>query len=236
MVTAAVKRFRARKAAQALARARKIIGKRNSGLIAPVRTGGFYGSSTIRGRAELKTIDVDTALTAVSQAGALQLLNGIATGTDFTARIGRKIIMKSLFFRAHFFPSATVDSPTGTFVRLLIFYDCQSNSAAPIVGDVLTIGAYDSPMNLNNRDRFKVIYDKFINMSATDYTAGALTTGDPIPKQLQKYKKLNMEVVFSGIGATVASIQTGSVYALLIASADLTVAADSYFRIRFMDL
>lgn len=183
----------------------------------------------------MKTIDTDTVLSNVSLVGAVQLLNGVAQGTDFTDRIGRKIILKSLFFRVNFFPSATTAAPTGTTVRLLIVYDCQTNGAAPLVSDILQSGNYDSPINLNNRDRFKVLYDKFIMMCATAYTAGTLAAGDPCPKMLTKYKKMYMEQIFGGTANTVGSIQTGSIYAMLIASANNTVQADSYFRVRFED-
>lgn len=233
--SAKAKRFKLTKAAQALARARTVVGKRSSGLLAPPRTGGFYGLYNKRGRREVKTIDTDTAITAIPLAGALQLLNGVAQGTDYTDRVGRKIILKSLFFRVNFFPSTTVNAPQGTVVRLLIVYDCQTNAAAPTVTDILQVGTYDAPMNLNNRDRFKVLFDKFIMMCATSYTAGALATGDPCPKMLSKYKKMYMEQIFGGTGNTVGSINTGSIYALLIPSLQNAVQADSYFRVRFED-
>lgn len=221
---------------QLVAKAAQLLRTRMAGTPrAPLRTGGFYGLYNRRGRTELKTIDTDTVLSNIASAGALQLLNGVDQGTDYTQRIGRKIILKSLFFRVNFFPSATTASPTGTICRLLIVYDCQTNSAAPAVTDILQAAEYDAPMNLNNRDRFKVIYDKYIMMCATAYTTGALTAGDPCPKMLSKYKKMSLEEIFSGTANTVGSIATGSIYAMLIASSNNTVQADSYFRVRFED-
>lgn len=188
-----------------------------------------------RGRTELKTIDTDTILSDVTSTGGVQLINGIAQGSDFTERIGRKVFLKSLFFRIFVTPSATVNSPTGTTTRLIIVYDCQTNAAAPTVANILQNSAYDSPMNLNNRDRFKVLYDKFVHTSATLYTTGALTAGDPIPRKFEKFKKLNLDVIFGGTGNTVASITTGSIYALLINSINTATQAEGYFRVRFMD-
>lgn len=162
-------------------------------------------------------------------------MNGIAQGTDYTQRIGRKVILKSLFFRVNFYPSPTVTAPQGTMCRLLIVFDCQTNATAPAISDIIQIGTYDAPMNLNYRDRFKVLYDKYITMCATNYTAGALTTGDPTPKMLSKYKKLYLEEIFSDVNNSVGSIGTGSIYAILLPSAQNTVQVDSYFRIRFED-
>ena len=143
---AKAKRFRATKASQALARARAILGKRSSGLSAPVRTGGFYGVGSYRGRTELKAIDTNPTLTPIANNGSLQLINGIATGTDYTDRTGRKIMLKSLLGRIFIYPSITLSSENGTTTRCLIVYDSQTNGTAPAVTDILNVPTYDPPI------------------------------------------------------------------------------------------
>lgn len=132
-------------------------------------------------------------------------------------------------------PSSTTSAPVGDFVRVMLIWDCQSNSAAPAVTDILTTTAYDSPINLNNRDRFKILTDKFVSMNPNTYTTGAPTGGNPRNALLKVYKKMSMETIFSGTGATIGSIQSGSLYLLLINAVNNASFADTYTRVRFLD-
>lgn len=231
------KRFKSTKANQALARARSILGKRGSGFSAPVRTGGFYGLYTKRGRDELKVIDTATASANLTLNAGLVLLNGVVQGTDYTNRVGRKTIMKSIYLRFTLLPNTANSAPIGDFTRIIVVYDCQTNAAAPLAGDILQSGGdYMSPLNLNNRDRFKVIHDKLVPMNPNVYTAGALTAGDPVNKAWKMYKKITMETVFGGTGATVGSIQTGSIYLLYMSAGATSYSTLTYnCRIRFID-
>ena len=141
----------------AAARRRRVKAPRTLGL-APARTGGFFGVGVRRSRDERKVIDVDPALYAGDTTGSVTLLNGVATGTDFTDRIGRKIVMRSLYLRGTLSP---VDGITlDNMCRVLIVYDMQSNGAAPAITDVLKSATSIAQLNMNNRDRFRVIMDK----------------------------------------------------------------------------
>lgn len=202
---------------------------------APLRTGGFYGGYYKRGREELKTIDVDGVSGTISSAGAVTLLNGVAQGTDYTDRIGRKVMLRSILWRGFVTPSAATSLPEGAFFRCILFYDAQTNASTPLVTDVLATTAYDAPLNLTNRDRFRVLYDKYCTINATQYTTGALTSGSPMPKHLKFYKKMSMEVIFGSTGSTVGSIQTGGVFLLTICSVNVGCKLDMFSRIRFTD-
>lgn len=201
---------------------------------APLRTGGFYGTYNRRGRAELKVCDVSGSNVTSLAAGALTLLNGISQGTDYTNRIGRKIMMKSLLFRFSIFPNTAASSPQGNIVRVLLVCDLQANAAAAIPADVLQTVDYQSPLNLNNRDRFKIFWDKFLMLEANYYPAFILTAGSPSAHMRQIYKKMNIEVINVGTGATIGSIQTGALYVLVISKVDGTVY-DFNSRVRFLD-
>jgi len=222
---------------KSVARAAALIRKRMAGTPrAPMRTGGFYGLYDRRGRNELKVIDTDQALsTTVAVGGTITLINGIAQGTDYNQRIGRKILMKSIFSKFFLVPNSTLNQVQGNIVRVMVFYDSQTNGSAPAVSDVLTTGVYDSPLNLNNRDRFKIIIDKYYTMGAAVYTSGALTAGSPYPTYCKKFKKCSLEVVFGGTGATVGSIQSGGLFMLTIAAIDSITWCDTYHRVRFLD-
>lgn len=192
---------------------------------------GLYGG--VRS-GELKTIDIDPAEYVADTTGTVTLLNGVATGTDFTDRIGRKIMMKSIYIQGFCYP---VDTTTAdTLARLIVVYDTQPNGAAPTIANVLKTANSISQTNLDNRDRFRIIYDKrfaipTINNTATQtYSYGA-------NKVVKLYRKCNLETQFNNTGATITAITTGSLYMITIGNQ--TANAGGKFalstRIRFVD-
>lgn len=192
------------------------------------------GSSIRRGRDELKVIENAATQANFASAGSVALYNGVAQGTDFTNRIGRKVIVKSIHFKAWVSPATSTDSP-GDICRLMLVWDKQANSAAPAVTDILTTADPFSGVNLNNRDRFKVMYDRRVSMNPAVYAANVITGGNPITVYREKFIKCNQEVIFSGTGATVASIQTGSLYLLFIDLNGTLSLLTHYCRVRFSD-
>lgn len=210
------------------------------------RTGGFVTSSAIRrAGAEVKSIDLDSQVSAKQSNYAGTLLNGCAQNTTVSGHIGRKINLKSLLFRymVHLDTSTYNKMDTNasaTLVhlcyRVLIVYDKQSNGAAPTQSAILQTptNALDWSIignNLDNRDRFKVIYDK----------KGRLCGADPCHIR-EKYIKLKgREVMFQGTGATINDISTGSLYLWVIQDQDPAGTATPQVlctfvsRIRFLD-
>lgn len=205
--------------------------------LAPFRTGGFFGLWNGRRATELKTIDNNSAPISsnIPNTGNISLLSGVAAGTDYNQRIGRKIMLKSILLRLNIQPVSTTSQPVGDAVRIIVFYDTQTNGAIPLVADVLQSANYTSPLNLNNRDRFKVIMDKYLGTEAAVYTAGALTSGSPKVRALTKYRKCGLEAIYSGTGATVGSIATGGIFILYISQANNVNNIQIDSRIRFMD-
>lgn len=194
-----------------------------------------YGLWNGRRRDELKVVDTDITAGPVLAGGSITLLNGVATGTDFTQRIGRKTLWKSIFLRIFFLPTNTVPAPSADVIRVMLIYDSQANGTAPVITDILTVGTYESPMNLNNRDRFRIIADRFVMMGANNYTTGALVAGSPQAKMVQVYKKISLESIYSGTGGTIASIQSGAFYLVVLNASNLSTSAESYVRMRFID-
>jgi len=188
-----------------------------------IRTGGWANPSS---SPELKFIDtsVSTNLTAASLAFSTpQLLNGVATGSSATDRIGRKIIMKSVYLRA------TVRAGTGSAgaspIRCIIFYDKQANAAAPAATDLLLANEFNSMNNLSNRDRFVVLSDEMT---------------EPVGTQIEQarahvvYKKINLETLFNaGSAGTIGDITSGSLYIMFAQTSDIiTVAGQVVYRAR----
>lgn len=187
-------------------------------------------------RDELKTIDTGlVSFAPLDPTNAnFQLLNGVATGTDYTNRIGRKIIVNSMLIRGNFSNVINVTDSDGAILRLMVICDEQPNGAAPIITDILQTAHYLAPANLNNRGRFKILYDKFLTMNSWSHSGGVLATGSPGPKTFKLYKRLTLPVIFNGTGATVGSIQTNSIYLVALCS-NTTCNFEFNSRIRFVD-
>lgn len=185
--------------------------------------------------AEYKVIDSgQTGLGTPSAAGVLNLLNGVATGTDYNGRIGREVFNTELELRMFFEPNTAGNSVTGDVIRVIVVYDNQPNGAAPGVTDILQNNNYTEPYQINSRERIEVLADEYVELAANTYTAGSLATGDPCMKVLDISVPLNCTTTYSGTGATISSISSGSLY-LFVISAYASWKATYNARVIFFD-
>lgn len=177
---------------------------------------------------EFKSVDVTDVADAVI-ASSVTLLNGIARGDEINQRIGREITMRSIQFQytARVTPTTGVDQEQ----RVLLVYDRQTNASALTAAQVLNAVNTLSPRNLENRKRFKILYDRTFTLNASG-EAGSFVTR-------RFYRRLRHPVTFnSGAAGTVADIVTGSVYLVAIGSqvAGPTAGFVSFSsRIRYSD-
>lgn len=160
---------------------------------------------------------------------------GVATGTDFTQRIGRKINVCSVQVRGFWRMSAPTTTANGIGLRIMLVEDAQSNGAAPAIGDILSQGAEPSSFNnLNNRERFKIHKDLFKWLPPFNTTAATQNTQNW--GVVNWYKKVWIPVVFEGTAATIGSIASGALF--LVVMADYG-GNDMFFRasvrVRFYD-
>lgn len=178
---------------------------------------------------EKKNIDQDTAamVTFGQSTANLQLLNGIAQGATENQRIGRSVDMVSMTYKwvGAVAPTTTGASP----LRLLIVYDKQPNGVALTALNVLQVDSIESLMNLSFSKRFIILVDEEIE---------SVGTAGPQAWFKKGYRSLNLPAEFTGNGGTVASIETGSVYALVYQTGGLLIASPNsqlYTRIRYID-
>lgn len=196
--------------------------------VRPLSTGispsGLYNA---RFKSKVEKKYKDTPIVSTAAAGAsITLANGIAQGTDFTQRIGRRFTMKSIYMRG-FASMVDLDPNNQEQFRVMLIYDNQPNGVAPVILDILTAAATNAANNLNNRDRFVTIYDKVwvVNPAQTLFTFR------------QKYRKLNCETTNSGVGATIADIATGALWIVTCPNSggSMTTQTSINVRIRFTD-
>jgi len=201
------------------------------------RARGFIGAGPMRApKGEKKVIDTVEAAYVCDTTGTVTLVNGVATGTDFTNRIGRKTMMATAQVRGIVYP---VDSTTSSnLARVMLVYDKQpSSGATPAITDILLASESSAFNNLNNRDRFVIVMDEKVAIGSTNNTATQSFAGAPTVYLIDRYITLNHECIFSGTGATLASISSGALYLVSIGNAavnDGSIFVGSV-RVRFFD-
>lgn len=177
---------------------------------------------------ELKSVDMHADNVSCSTMPGAILINGMTSGSSIDQRVGREITMRSIQFqyvvRAN---TAGVDQQT----RVVLVYDRQTNGGAPAFNDVFDYTNCTSVRRLENRKRFKVLYDRTHVVNAI---------GEPGAQVARRfYRRLRHPVTFnSGNTGLVGDITTGSVYLLFISTqAAGTNAAliDFQTRIRYSD-
>lgn len=195
---------------------------------------------------EKKVNDIDVGTINVHNGGVFSLLACPMLGTDFTARIGRKITLKSVYVRGMAQSQVgTTDAATNSSaqqLRMILFIDFQPNGAAPATTDLLRTAAPASQLQLNNRDRFKILSDKIFIVDPYMFssTAGStFATACNQAKNVKVYKKINQEVIFNSTnGGTIADITSGALYMFWIGTV-ASGANDSIFvgstRVRYVD-
>lgn len=135
--------------------------------------------------------------------------------------------MTSVAIRAEVNIPANVTT-THSSIRIMIFYDRQPNQATPAVTDVLASASNQSHLNLFNSDRFWVVLDDYLQVSLNG----------PEVEQMKERRKLNTTTVYGGVGATVASINSGALYLLFYPSnpGDANVPTIKYdVRVKYAD-
>lgn len=163
-----------------------------------------------------------------------QLINGVAEGSDFTQRVGRKVTWSSITMRWRAVISPTTPWPAN--VRAMLVYDRQPNGVMPFISDIINIGgsgAIDdtSLNNLNNRDRFWVIMDKTLSISPNG----------PEIQFRKKFKRVNTNTQYKGITSAIDDISSGGFYLLFIPDSfsgqtDALAARVAYsVRMKFVD-
>lgn len=233
-----------------------------------IRSGGYYAQTGKNGISyELKTsqeyYNGDTNHTTrkfntvpTTANSGLLLLNGLATGTDYNNRIGRKILIKSLLIRGVAkFNSTDVATPNQTRIgRIIIFIDKQPNGSDPAITSLLDYAGVSSnysylgvmaPLNLNNRDRFVVLRDKFLKFNMGSLQAATGTTTGTISNDMYVnwkvyIKKLSIDVTYSNTNtvASIADISTNSMFIAFLSqdtAGSEKLSTEMYYRIRYYD-
>lgn len=180
---------------------------------------------------ELKDITIlQTAnFVAGSTVAVVSNINPVSQGVSQIQRIGRRIVMKSLYIR---FTARLAPTTSGTAAcRVVILYDKQANGTAPATTTVpFLTDQVSSPNNLSYSSRFVTIIDEMVP---------CLGTAGPQSASFERWRSINLPVEFNtNNNGDITDIATGSLLMYVWQDGGLTVAAPAsqiYTRIRFVD-
>jgi len=198
-------------------------------------------------KAELKAYDVvqTTSNFGVADAGAfVATLNAMTQGTEVYQRVGRKTYGKNLHFIGGLYPQAALAS--NSYCRVIIFYDSQPNAAYPVNFTTLLQDSNAaagltvlSRMNISERERFKILRDKFMLMGGVT-AAGVANYPDTCHQSVNLNEFIDLkglETTYNATnGGTIADITSGSLVLALIsdgANGDIQLTWST--RLRYYD-
>lgn len=196
----------------------------------------------LKAKDELKYLDTFINGTGMTSTSTLNLLNGMTLGDDVSNREGNEISPTSIQCKFNLQQVATAVN-SDHVIRQIVFWDSQSNGAAPSAGDLLDLATITAPTiapyKRQYQKRFKIIYDKVFVLHPGTVDPTAATTQILAPTVHSGFKRaLGRVVKFRNAqnAGTVADIASNSLYSLWVtnsASANVTVTAG--YRMYFKD-
>lgn len=159
-----------------------------------------YTDPTVRAMVLVASVAGTTTM-----ATGLTVLNVVPAGTNYFERIGSKITMMSIAIEADFALAQT--DASAAIARIMVVYDRQANGAYPAIGDLLannaSAPAFNSAINLLNRDRFAVFRD----------TQLSLDTGSGLSRHFECYIKRSLQCSYkSTANDDIRDLNAGAIY------------------------
>ncbi len=177
---------------------------------------------------EIKEFNTTFDPTAIiDAAGNLVQLTNIPQGDTTITRDGSQCKVLSVYVKGVIKIS---QSATSSAFRLMLVWDRQTNqviyTTADLLLDASSVDSINSPLNLNNKRRFKVLYDKTFGLNINGRSV--------IPFRI--YKKLNMMIRFDGSTPSIADLTSNSLSLLMIGDEVTNDPTISWIaRVRFVD-
>lgn len=185
---------------------------------------------------EMKYFDTGNS-TVYSNSGAVIQLSDIAQGLTNSTRIGDSVTIKHLTFK--WYVQGNSQNPCNA-ARLILFVDKYNQGTDPTPGDVLqTVGSVQaivSAANINHLPRYRIIYDKLVNLEQqATYANPSVATIMPVGCKVGHfYKKMNLTIHYTGNSST--NIYGNQLYALLLGDVSMNdVTMTWWVRLAYTD-
>lgn len=168
----------------------------------------------LEAQTEWKSKDFYSTANTWTGAGSVTSIFDLAAGAGPDDRIGRKVTVRSIQMHWGLRNEAvSTNNPQLNPVRTMIVYDKQSNGTVASYSDIMAdqLGTEDEPWsfrNLDNKDRFVILYDSFAATTAgegktrdsvrVNYSTGAGGITDAEIYFGKVYRTMELPVVYSG--------------------------------------
>lgn len=191
--------------------------------------------------------DAQAATFGTANTATILALNCVTEGTSYKTRMGARVKNKSIDIHLWpFFAGGGAGYVAGEIYRIMLVYDSQPNGALPSTADLLkstgggtTAG---SPVNLDNRDRFLILREHYMqaptpSASGTASTVGAQANGRLQEQCIHWYVKLrNLETIYKATAGAITDIASGALLLVLVCESTTACFALSISsRLRFYD-
>nr|QXP07789.1 MAG: putative capsid protein [Arizlama virus] len=200
---------------------------------------GSRGPSRARPE-ELKYLDIGSATYKFeNDATRAVLINGVATGSTSITREGNQCYWKTIQIRGSIKPTTPTAANTAQRCDLYVVYDDQPGAAVPTNAEILTSSESMSFMNLDYRERFRVLHHSSYCFGPGDITATQAYVVSPQISNVDLYIRCNVRTSFKGVGNAIGDISKGAIYIFTIGdSADATntyPVLSAAIRLRFSE-
>lgn len=156
----------------------------------------------------------------MNSAGSVTLLNGLERGDDLGYRDGREVNFRSIEMKFSNF--STVGTGITQIHRMLLVQDKNPNATTPAILDILTGASSVATRNLNNRKRFKILWDKVVVVNGSGLSGTTRYT--------KKYKRLNIQTVYNQLDVNdITAIQQNALFLVCIGSSPTGTTAGTLF-------
>lgn len=185
---------------------------------------------------EKKYFETDIGDTNNASAGVIiPSLNLVIQGVTDNERVGNKIMITNINMRGF---AKNRDLGTGVYaganLRIILWLDKQCNGASPIVTDILKQPTITSFRNLDNVNRFDILYDHTIKVPCD--STNALHT-DESATYWNIQRKGNWELHYSGATGSITELKSNNIGLLYITDVITCLScAAGICRIKFTDL
>ncbi len=176
---------------------------------------------------EFKFHDLGLSFTTIDDAGRFMQLTNVAQGDTDQTRDGAQIKITRINIKGWIAASPTSDN---TIMRIILVQDKQTNQAAFTLADLLSLTVINdniiSPLNLDNKYRFRVLYNRVFTFN---------NTGNQT-KSFEINKELNMRIRFDASTSTIADLTSNSLTLVLLSNKTINHPSITFLsRIRYVD-
>ncbi len=184
---------------------------------------------------EEKSITKSVSNVAIPATWVMQdSLGIISQGAASTQRVGRKIVMTKILFRYSISTDGALSSTAGSAIRVMLIQDKQCNGAQATASEVFENSAqWSSFYNLNNKGRFRTLYD---SMTA-GYKTVMKSTSD-INGTVETFmfaKKVDITFTYEANAGLISDLTTNNVQLWLGVEVGSVLGIHGQIRVRWTD-